>query len=160
MVWQCFTSWHCLLSVSSLSAAVFQISWPIWALLPEQPLGLFFWPCKEYLALSLWTDLEFSPAINHSVHAIIFHYTIISHIWLLFVFALFITYIRHMLVSSESIIQAIQLFFLSNSAAKVIKFNYKKKDSLTVSLTDWKDLATCAYLILWDGCTPYKQGSL
>lgn len=143
------------------SAAVFQISWPIWALLPEQPLGFFFWPCKEYLALSLWTDLEFSPAIDHySVHVIIFHCTIISHIWLLFVFAPLITYIRHMLVSSESIIQTIQLFFLSKSVAKVIKLNCKKKDSLTVSLKDWKDLVTCAYLILWDSCTPYKLGSL
>lgn len=127
----------------------------------SNPWGFFSWPCKEYLALSLWTDLELSPAIDHySVHVIIFHCTIISHIWLLFVFALLITYIRHMLVSSESIIQTIQLFFLSKSVAKVIKLNCKKKDSLTVSLKDWKDLVTCAYLILWDSCTPYKLGSL
>lgn len=52
-----------------------------------------------------------SPAIHHSVLIILFHYTIISHIWLLFAFAQFITYIRHMLVSWESIIQTIQLFF-------------------------------------------------
>lgn len=160
MVWLCFTSWHCLLSVSSLCSSVSDLvaylGSTAWA-----TLGVFFWPCKEYLALSLWTDLEFSPAIDHySVHVIIFHCTIISHIWLLFVFALLITYIRHMLVSSESIIQTIQLFFLSKSVAKVIKLNCKKTDSLTVSLKDWKDLVTCAYLILWDSCTPYKLGSL
>lgn len=86
-----------------------QISWHIWALLPEQASALSAF--KEYIALSLLTELELYPAIDHSVHITIFHYAITFHIWLLLVFTLFIMYIRNMFVSSESIIQTIQLFF-------------------------------------------------
>lgn len=140
---------------SSVSAPVAYLGSSAWA-----TLGSFFLTLQRVFSFKSVSWPGVSPAIHHSVHIIIFHYTIISHICLLFVFALFISYISHMLVSSESIIQTIQLFFLSKSIAKVIKFNCEKKDSLTVSLNDWKDLATCAYLILWDSCTPYKLGSL
>lgn len=106
----------CILTLSAFCfltfcKSVFQISWPIGALLSEQASGLFFWPFKEYIALSLLTELELYPAIDHSVHVIIFHYTVIFHTWLLLVSMLFITYIRNMFVSSESILQTIQLFF-------------------------------------------------